>query len=154
MVIVRPASEADLPALLAGAREFVAESAYGWTFVEELAADTFRRYIGSDGGAVLVADDGDGAIAGAAIVVNDRDFCAERLGFVVKFYLRPMFRGATAGRSLALACCEWFQANLCWAAFVTATANVSADRLFVNLFKKFGFVELGPTMIKDFGGTR
>lgn len=147
----RLATATDLPELLALAREFIAESNYGWTFHREIAESTFRRDIDHEQTDVLVVD-ADGQIAGCAIVAHDRDFVEQRLGFIVKFFIRQAHRGTAAGRLLAAGCVEWLKEKLCWAAFVTATANIGAaqDRQFANLFAKFGFVACGPTLMRDF----
>jgi GNAT superfamily N-acetyltransferase len=149
-VIVRPATEADLPGFLEGAKEFISESAYGWTYSEEIATHTFRVRLAHPDAAILVAWEGE--ICGASIVLHDRDYCLERIGYVEKFYVRPKYRGTPCGRMLVEASLKWFEDSLCWAAFVTATANIGAaqDKQFANLFKKYGFVDCGPTLMRDF----
>jgi GNAT superfamily N-acetyltransferase len=99
---------------------------------------------------MLLVMDGD-LLAGIAIVFFHRDYCLERLGFIDRFYVRKPWRGTAAARGLAAHAVEWFQRKACRTVFVTATAHLSAnrDRQFVNLFRKFGFAECGPTMMKD-----
>lgn len=140
-----------MPGLLDIAREFIAEAQYGWTYSKEISEYTYRSRMASDETDVLVGVE-NGELVSCAVVAHDREFVEQRLGYVIKFYVRAKYRGTIAGRALALACHEWFREHLVWAAFVTATANIGAaqDRQFANLFKKFGFVECGPTMMKDF----
>lgn len=148
---VRKATLQDKAAFLALAEQFVRESGYGWTFSLPIAAHTFHQILDSEEHEIFVAEEGDDIGAGI-IVAHDRDYCLERLGYVVKFYVSPGFRGTTAGRELVVAADIWFIQHDVWAAFVTSTANIGAaqGRQFENLFAKFRFIPCGPTMLKDY----
>lgn len=148
-MIVREATAADLPGLLEIAKEFIAETGYGWTYDEDAASRRFLLHIEYPEGAVIVAEES-GELAGLAILAHDQDFMAQRLGYVVKFYVRAPYRGTIAARGMVVGAVEWFQHNLCWMAFATATANIGEDKLFANLFGKFGFKAIGPTLIRNF----
>ena len=99
--------------------------------------------------AALIVED-DSGMSGAVLVGYGREFCTERIGYVEKLYVHPRARGTRAGRVLASGADEWFRQHLCWVAFATATAGVGQDRRFVNLLAKVGFVEIGPTLQRDY----
>ena len=146
----RRAGPDDIAGLAEVAAEFVAESGYGWTFSPEVTVHTLAVRIDLPEADILVIED-DGLIVAAAIVVHARDFCVQRVGYIEKFYVRRAWRGTIAARALAAECVEWFRAHHCWAAFVTATANLSAaqDKQFTNLFSKFNFKPCGQALVRD-----
>lgn len=153
-VTVRAAITADVQWLLVMAGEFTAESDHGWTLHEKIAASTLRAAIESDDADVLIPFL-DGEPAGLAVVACGRDYVAERIGYLEKFYIRRRARGTPVARTLMDEVARWFDAHWCWASFATATAGVGADAAFVNLARRYGFEPRGPTLERAaYGGDR
>lgn len=149
---VRAATLDDIPALLALAAEFIAESQYGWTFYEEAARTRFEGHINEAYTDVLIGI-ADGEPAGLAIMSWDRDFTAEAVSYVVKFYVRPRFRGIGLARLLVDRLVEWSHSHKCRHIFASSTANIDGvkDKVFINLFAKYGFKQQGVCLVKEVG---
>ena len=97
-------------------------------------------YVNSPNGAVILCiDDESGRIAGASIVQYEQLFQHERVGVIVKFYVRKLYRGTGKGRELLESTVRWFDEKDCVFSEVVPTAGLDIDQLTINLFKKFGY---------------
>lgn len=138
-MICRTATINDLPNLVDIAKEFMAETNWGWTFNEDFSLESFyKSIIHPECDVVLCLSDGN-ELLGAAIVAIENDFQVESVGDILEFYISAKARGTGAGRELLSSMCKWFDSRKCVNVFVKATANIGNDQAFINLFKKFGF---------------
>ena len=141
----RFATVADVPALVALAAAFVAETTLPYEFDPAAASQTFRLFLDEPTTDVLVVE-GPAAVVGFAVVGFETDFTVDPIGYLMKFYIAPGGRGTGAARALAWAARAWFEAQNCVDAWATATAGVGQDPVFVNLMGKVGFAPTGPTL--------
>jgi len=130
----------DLPELLALSREFVQE--VGFTFSLDHAFDALVSISAHPQGEVLYLKDGY-SVACGAVVSYEEMFQRERVGSIVKFYVRRPWRGTGAGRSLLRMCNEWFDLQGCSVSEASTTGGLVTDKLTQNLFKKQGYVPHG-----------
>lgn len=143
---LRNATHEDIPAILEMARTFVAESAYGYTFSEDGALGVISGHLADPFSAFVLAED-DG-LAGAWMATVAHEWTVEPVCYVIKFYVMPRYRGTRCSRMLAQSLVDWADAAGCRDTFATATANVGANPMFVNLLRKYGFVPCGDTMVR------
>lgn len=144
----RLATPDDIASLLVLSKEFVGETNYPWTYSGEQSYKTFMGFFKLPTSAIIVVIDNN-KIVGAALMVWDQDFIKERIGYLIKFYIRPGSRGTKAGRTLAEAMTKWFDDHNCTTSFATSTAGVGESKQFENLLKKFNFDFCGPTMMRN-----
>ena len=146
----RPATRADLSAVVDGARAYVEENEYGVIFDRSIAESTLSYYIAESSTDVLVVVL-DGEVAGAAVVAADWDFAAQPFGHLLRFYILKAHRRTEAGRVLIAACVDWFDARGCVECWAAATAGIGQDGAFVSLVRKVGFAPVGPTLRRTKG---
>lgn len=147
-MIVRVATEEDIPALIDIARVFCEESKWGWTFDSFNAANSFFTAIRHNDMIVFGVFDDD-KIVGFTLASIECDFTVETIGDIVEFFIHPTARGTKAGRSLLVKVCEWFDQKKCKSVFVKSTGNVDRqDIVFQNLFKKFGFKVFSNVLVR------
>jgi GNAT superfamily N-acetyltransferase len=137
-----------LRGLLDGVEEFINESFYQIEFDRERSSMVLMAYAESPAGEVIYMANDEGKPVAAVLVAAEADFMTEPFGYIVKFYVRPEARRSGVARELLGAATEWFKVQGTAANFATATAGIGKDKIFVNLFKKFGYTELGPTLIQ------
>lgn len=142
--MIRRATPDDIPVMCDIAEVFCAESNLPATFDRAIAEHTFRAYIEAPHAEALLAEADDG-IAGGVLLNFERDFLAETYGYVTKLYVRPTARGMGPARALVEASIQYAEAHGASALFASATAGIDArtEQLFVALFKRSGFAELG-----------
>lgn len=111
-----------------------------------------RAFIADDRAEALAVESGGHFVAGA-LVHWRRDFTAERIGYIVKFYVLPEARGTSAARRLTRACADWFDAQGVTAAFAACAGALNArqTRLYENLMARAGFVRCGPMLAREVG---
>lgn len=146
-MLIRPATNDDIPALIELARDFVAESAYGYTFSAENTERAFRFYIEDPYSAVVVTDD---CLAGWIAFVA-HEYIQEPVCYVAKFYIHPDIRNAGIANALMAKLTEWADSYGCVDTFATATAGVGADEAYVALCQKHGFEPVGQTLRRRYG---
>jgi GNAT superfamily N-acetyltransferase len=147
--MVRPAIAADIPALVAHARAFKAESGLPGTFSEAATRRTLERAI-ADANWLVLVDDRAEEVRGGAIVAIDGSFTEEPEAYVQAFYVAPRWRGSAVARGLVAEICRLVDSRACVAAFTASNAAISGanDRLFANLFGRYGFRSSGPVLIR------
>ncbi len=148
-MIVRSATEADIPALLEGARFYVEEAGYDLDFSPELSQASLRRALDSDDMALLVAVEEDN-LAGAVILSFGREYTVQRFGHITQFYVFPEQRNTDAARRLIEHACRWFDENDCWYNFAASMANINAGRTkaYEDLLIGAGFSDCGHAWIR------
>ena len=146
-MVIRPATEADIPGILEMAREFVGESGYGYTFDPERSEWLVRVYLADPFHAFMVADV-DGQIAGAWVAVVAYEWTVEPMCYVVKWYMRRPYRGQGLGHALFGALTDWADTAGVMDTFVTSTAEIGQTGAFTGLCESHGFVRLGPTLVR------
>ena len=146
--MIRDAKEEDLDQLCDMARRFVEESNLPYTFSPELTRELLWDTIcGEDN--ILLVDSHDDILAGAIMGYMERDFCVEYSAYITKMYVEKEFRGIIATKQL-ISAFEKRVGDAC-VIFASATAGIDerTEKLFVNLFKKSGYIVLGRIMVKN-----
>lgn len=145
---VRYATPADLPRLLAMAESFVAESKLPGGYDLDRAKASLERVLAE--GIPMIVAERDGEVVGAVIFTTESAWTHEPWAFVQIFYVMPGWRATYVARDLLDALCRAVDAMGCAATFAASTARVNerVDAMFTNLFARFGFAALGPTMMR------
>lgn len=95
----------------------------------------------------------DGKIVGYVLIYYQTDFTKEPIGEMFQFYVSPEFRGTNVARMLVDAAVNQYEAWGCVRAYCEASPGLShRDHLshFRNLWAKFGYKEVGITLMKEF----
>jgi len=147
VIILRTATEHDLQALVEMVEDANAESRFVGQVDIESAREYLREFIIYDDREIVVADD-NGEVIGAIILAVSKEFWTQPLCYVIKFWVLPEGRRTNAARLLLDYIFEYAQDHDCLAVYSTATAELEdrEQRLFVNLLKRNGFRDCGPTM--------
>jgi GNAT superfamily N-acetyltransferase len=147
--VIRRATPDDIPTLAAFGRAFAAESGLPGTFSEGASRRTLVNAIADPNWIVLVLDES-GEIRGGTILALNACYVEETQAYVQMLYVAPAWRGTDAGRRLVAAICDVVDARNCVSVFASPNAAIGGtnERLFVNLFAKFGFRPLAPVMIR------
>lgn len=112
----------------------------------ETAISTFAsalHYV--DDYAVFAVVDDDGGLHGVSIIVKGRSFFKGVEADVDFMYLRPQDRGTKSGRMLVEAMRKWYHENditILYGGCATFLGGINNAK-YVNLYRKFGFKELG-----------
>lgn len=147
MIALRTATEHDLQALVEMVEDANAESRFVGEIDIERAREYLRNFIIYDDRQIVVADD-DGEVIGALILATSHEFWTRPLCYVIKFWVLPQGRRTNTARLLLDYIFEYAEDHNCAAVYATATAELEdrEQKLFVNLLKRNGFKECGPTM--------
>jgi GNAT superfamily N-acetyltransferase len=141
----RLATADDVPTILTMAEQFVRESGYGMRFDADHATDYLLTLLAHPDALVMVAD---GGFCTACVSL---DWCDAPICYVEKLYLMPSARGSGIARSFVAAVVEFARQHGCSHVFATATAGLGdqVERLFINLFKKYGFHTCGAAVCRS-----
>lgn len=144
---VRLATVGDVPAILAMAEHFISESSYGMAFDREQSTTYLSMLLAHADAVVLVSDD----VQAGMIATVACDWCAQPVCYIEKLFLMPGARGTGVARSLVAAAVEFGRQHGCSHVFSTATAGMGAavEKLYSNLFSKFGFSFCGPVLVRS-----
>lgn len=149
------ADEKNLEEMFALARDFWFESNFhssGLTISEYSWKDTVRTHIGLDDTAGICARV-DGKIVGYVLIYYQTDYTVERIGEMFQFYVVPEFRGTLVARKLVDAAVKQYEEWGCARAYCEASPGISMRdhlALFRNLWAKYGYEEIGVTLMKEF----
>lgn len=148
--MIRKAKVEDLPELFSIAERFTEESSLKLTFDREVANTTFFKYINGENTIFLIYEY-DNLITGGIMGVVQRDFHKESSAYITKLYIEKEFRGLSISRYLL----EEFEveASKLGASmiFSSATAGMGerVEKLYSNLFKRYGYQVLGRVLVKE-----
>lgn len=98
---------------------------------------------------ILLIETGDGVPAGFCSLNVCHTYYVQKEGDVDKFYIVPEFRGTVASRMLAGSVVKLAKALDAKIVYALCGSGISekTDRLFHNLWAKFGFKKLGVLMM-------
>lgn len=137
------------------AENFWHESNYnkgGLTLKPDHWKQTVSSHMGHPNTAALCAVIED-KIVGYVLIYYQTDFTEEKIGEMFQFYVSPEFRGSEVSRSLVKAAIDQYEAWDCKRAYCEASpglANEKHLRFFRNLWGKFGYEQIGISMMKEF----
>lgn len=145
--MIKVATEDDIGGLLIMAKEFIEDSDLPYEYDGEASLNTFMTFIEHPETFVLVAKEGEiyqGLLMGAV----DKEFTKEYSAYITKFYIRAEFRGSGLSRKMVEAFED--EAKDAVVIYTAATAKMGerVEKMYVNLFRKFGYERLGQTMVK------
>jgi GNAT superfamily N-acetyltransferase len=149
------ADASNLDELFALAERFWNESNYataGLTLKSEFWKNTVRSHISLPDTAVFAARVND-EFVGYVMIYCQRDYTLEPIGEMFQFYVTPEHRGSEIARLLVSAADAQYKSWGCARAYCEASPGLShRDHLglFKNLWGKFGFVETGVTLMKEY----
>ena len=146
---IRPATVEDFGALRALAQAFIAESGLPGGYGLDRTERSIRRILDEKRIPILVAER-ENTVIGGIIATIEAAWTVDPWCYVQVFYVRPDWRATYVARDLVEALCRTADAAGCAATFAasTAAAGGKVDMLFTNLFAKYGFRPLGPTMVR------
>lgn len=147
---VRYATRADFAAIRALAQAFIAESGLPGGYDMDRAEKTIARVLDERLIPVILAER-DGIVVGGVIATLEAIWTRDPWCYVQAFYVRPDWRISHVARDLVESLCAMADMAGCAAIFAASTAAVGGktDMLFTNLFAKFGFKPLGPTLMRE-----
>lgn len=154
-LVIREITESDLDAVTLAAEEFYAESDHRGPLTPR--PDKYKvmlqKYIGNPFVKSFLAFQ-DGELAGYIHIYCQDDVTDEFIGEMYQFYIRKQFRGTGAARQLVNAADQQFQKWNCFRAYSeVAHGAVSSginEKLFCNLWAKFGYVPKGTVLMKEY----
>lgn len=148
--MIRAATLDDIPVLAAFGRAFAAESGLPGVYCDDATRRTLVRAIADPDWAVLIHEAGS-EVGGGTILAFNSCYSRDPQGYVQMFYVARAWRGTDVGRRLVAAICDVADARGCRAIFASPNAAIAGpnDRLFINLFAKFGFRPLAPVLIRS-----
>ena len=142
--MIRLATADDIGWLLEIAERFISETSYDIVYDPEAARNHLLTYIHHSDADILLAD------GGGAMVAASREFQKQPFCYVGKFFVIPESRRTGTAREIVEAILAWASLHGCSHVFVTATAGLAEreQRLFINLMKRYGFIESGPVLFR------
>ena len=148
---VRLADALDVVFLCELVEEFIIESGLEFTYNYGKAYDLLLDTIDNKKVFILLCD-GKYEIEGVAILQFESTFYDENVAYLHTFYVRPKYRGTKVARMLVDNMVQITENVGAKYFYTSSTAAISSrvDKLFGNLFKKFGFKELGPVFSRRF----
>ncbi len=148
--IIRKADNRDLPFLIPMFRRFVQETGLPFTFDVEATILHITVLMESDDAIALIEDD-DGIITGVILGSVEQDCCRELCAYVIKMYVEVEFRGLGTARALVEAFQDEAKKLGASIIFASSTAGMGdrVEKLYVNLFGRYGFATLGRVLYKE-----
>jgi GNAT superfamily N-acetyltransferase len=145
--LIRHADLGDAQGFHSLAARYIAESGQGRAYSAPATSQAFDWLVGDAGSALLLAD-GQGELAGGAIVQIDRAFTEKPVGIITMFYVAPDYRGTGLARELLSSSVDWAREQGISHLFCSASAELPGDETqkFVNLCRRFGFTPGGPVL--------
>ena len=147
--MIRLAEPRDFEEMVATAREFVKQSAMPLTFNEKRARETLWALLHAPNADILL-DMEDDVLAGAVVLVYDREFYEEIAAYISYFFVHKEFRGTKLAFMLmkeAIALCEKKGAKIISASYHPSMGGNTAE-LYVRLLGKHGFKPYGETLMR------
>lgn len=154
--LVREAMQSEIPAIVELAGEFFKESNFSRSgLTVDLAAyrktiENYWRYPSVMSIVALCRDTGQ--LLGYVHIYCQRDYTVELVGEMYQFYVRPDARGTLVPRELVRAACAQFDAWGCKRSYAECAPGLpdqKSVKTFANLWGKFGFKQIGITMLRE-----
>lgn len=143
--MIRYATDDDIDAVESLCREFAEETMYGkvMTYSKENALECIKNW-----SSILVAEI-DGKLVGFGAIVIATEFFNEREADIDKFYVQPKYRGTGIARMLAESLVKLAIANDARVIYALCGSGINEknDKMFENLWKKFGLKKTGCLMV-------
>lgn len=143
--MIRLATDDDIDAVESLCCEFAEETMYGkiMTYSRENVIECIKSWSGT-----LVAEI-DGKLVGFGSLVIATGFFNEREADIDKFYVQPKYRGTGIARMLAENLVKLAIANDARVIYALCGSGIDEknDKMFENLWKKFGFKKTGCLMV-------
>lgn len=143
--MIRYATDNDIDAVESLCREFAEQSMYGkvMTYSRENALECIKNW-----SSILVAEI-DGKLVGFGAIVIATEFFNEREADIDKFYVQPKYRGTGIARMLAESLIKLAIANDARVIYALCGSGINEknDKMFENLWKKFGLKKTGCLMV-------
>jgi len=143
--MIRYATDDDIDAVELLCREFAEQSMYGqvMTYSKENALECIKNW-----SSILVAEI-DGKLVGFGAIVIATEFFNEREADIDKFYVQPKYRGTGIARMLAESLIKLAIANDARVIYALCGSGINEknDKMFENLWKKFGLKKTGCLMV-------
>jgi N-acetylglutamate synthase-like GNAT family acetyltransferase len=146
---IRYATRDDFAAIRALAQAFIAESGLPGEYDMDRTERSIARILDEKLIPVILAER-EGGVVGGVIATMEAAWTRDPWCYVQVFYVRPDWRSTLAARDLVESLCHVADQAGCAAIFAasTAAAGGKVDMLFTNLFAKYGFKPLGPTLMR------
>lgn len=143
--MIRYATDDDIDAVESLCREFAEQSMYGkvMTYSRENALECIKNW-----SSILVAEI-NGKLVGFGAIVIATEFFNEREADIDKFYVQPKYRGTGIARMLAESLIKLAIANDARVIYALCGSGINEknDKMFENLWKKFGLKKTGCLMV-------
>lgn len=155
---VRPTTWHDLDRVAELANEFFKESNFsrsGLTVDLEAYKKTIKNYWRNPYVASFIALDAETSeLLGYVHIYAQADYTVELVGEMYQFYVAPRARATGVSRALVKAACEQWDAWGCVRAYCEAAPGLDDEKhlmTFRNLWGKFGFEQIGITLMRQGG---
>lgn len=154
--IVRDAYQSEIPAIVQLAAEFFLESNFSRSGLTvdlkayEKTIQNYWRYPTVKSIVALCKHTGD--LLGYVHVYAQRDYTVELIGELYQFYVRPDARMTLVPRELVRAACAQWDEWGCKRAYAEAAPGLDNEKslkTFRNLWGKFGFKQIGITLLRE-----
>jgi GNAT superfamily N-acetyltransferase len=152
---IRDTTLGDMEEILDAAREFFEESNFaesGLTVDLENYRRTVTQYWRlASVKSFLARRVQDNELLGYVHVYCQKDYTVELIGETFQFYVRKDARGSLVGRALVEAACRQFDEWGCARSYVDCSPGMQNEKhlqTFINLWGKFGFKQIGITMVR------
>lgn len=110
-----------------------------------------NHYVSSPYVAGFIAMDNE-VVVGYVLIYCQEDYTVERVGELFQFFVRPEYRGSMVARSLIKAATQQWDEWGCVRTYAEAAPgfdDIKHLMLFKNLWRKFGFEQVGITMLRE-----
>lgn len=141
--MIRPATPADIPQMLALGEAMHAESRYArMAWCTPKVCGLLDMLIASDDGLVLVAERGGEIVGGFMGMVSEHYFSRDKVATDFALFIAPDRRGGIAASRLLQAYREWAQARGAVSVQLGVTTGVNTEDT-ARLFERCGFERVG-----------
>lgn len=130
-------------------KEYMAESTYnGLTYCKDGTVNMILSWLNE--GFFFIVKDGE-KVVGLAVMALMKTFYKELEADVDMFFIHPDYRGTGASRMLVDNIVQNAEANNCKVIYTACLSGISDknNKLYKNLWGKFGFRELGTVLIRS-----
>lgn len=150
-VIVRRAEARDLDAIVLRSMDYAAEVGYPVTPDYKRAAWYFGNFIEMEDRDIVVADYHNTLLGGAAVHTGYEPVAEGPFAYLVKLFVPEEYRRSPVARVVLDGVTDWARERRCHGIFSAAAGYPGTDvqRLTVNLFKRTGYRDTGPSLYME-----